>query len=298
MENLIECPACRTKSFKFIRKCKDFLVSSAEFNIVECEHCRLLFTNPRPDINEISKYYDSADYISHSNSSKGIFNLIYQRVRNYSIGKKLNLLEKLNTSNAKKLLDIGCGTGEFLAACKSNGWDCRGIEPNEGARKKVIEKFSIAVYPENALEEKTAGFSEFSMITMWHVLEHVHDLRKRLEQAYQLLNSSGYLIIAVPNPESEDARHYGDLWAAYDVPRHLYHFKPKVLKKLVLEFGFKFIESHPMPFDAFYVSLLSERHAETKLAAFNALWQGLKSNLLAGSVAEKFSSVIYVFKRD
>jgi len=298
MENLNECPACSSKSFKFIQKCKDFLVSFEEFNIVECHHCQLLFTNPRPDIHEISKYYDSSDYISHSNSSSGLFNRAYQNIRNYSIGKKIKLIEGLNESRPKKLLDIGCGTGEFLAACKTAGWECNGVEPNEAVRKKVIEKYAINAYPESVLEDKALSISEFSIITMWHVLEHVHELRKRLEQTYQLLSAGGHLIIAVPNPASEDAHHYGDLWAAYDVPRHLYHFKPEVLKKLVQGFGFRFIQSRPMPFDSFYVSLLSEKHIQASLSTFKALFNGLKSNLKAGKTAEKYSSVIYVFRKD
>lgn len=271
-------------------------MTSEFFSIVKCRNCELLFTNPRPDRTEISRYYESNDYISHSNSNKGLTNKIYRSVRKYSIQKKIKLLERYLGEKNKSILDIGCGTGEFLGACKQAGWQSIGIEPNEGARNKAIQNFSLNVYPETYLNDlKNTGNP--SIITMWHVLEHVHDLRVRMEQVSSILQKGGILIIAVPNPESWDANHYQDAWAAYDVPRHLYHFTPSVLRKFVSTFQFTYLESHPMLFDSFYVSMLSEKYQHNHANLFNAVFSGLKSNLNAGSNPEKYSSVIYVFKK-
>ncbi len=296
MEQLKECPSCGSENHTFERKCKDFTVSAELFQIVRCSECELQFTNPRPDPSEISKYYESKDYISHSNSNAGIFNKIYKLVRNHSIKKKIQLIDKYSSSSKKNLLDIGCGTGEFLHACKNAGWTVTGIEPSERAREQAKQNWSLNVYDESGFSMLKTGEKQ-SVITMWHVLEHVHSLQQRIQQIHELLDHSGILIVAVPNPTSWDAQHYQDLWAAYDVPRHLYHFNPEVLKKSFSGHGFKHIASKPMPFDSFYVSLLSEKYKSGKSNFMSAIFSGLRSNFKAGKNPEKYSSVIYIFQK-
>jgi len=295
MEELNNCPICKGTEFTFLRKCRDFTVSQEEFSLISCAKCGLVFTNPRPDATNISKYYESPDYISHSNSRKGLINQLYQTVRSYSLKKKLALINQLKLKN-KVILDIGCGTGEFLAVCDKDGWKTLGIEPNQSARNQAIENWNLKVYPEshlNSIDEKNKP----QVITMWHVLEHVHSLEERLNQIKTLLQSNGYLIIAVPNPESWDAEHYQNHWAAYDVPRHLYHFSPSVLKKYIESSGFEHQKSIPMKFDSFYVSMLSEKYKRGKQNLINALFNGFRSNLKAKNDPEKYSSVIYIFRK-
>ncbi len=294
MENLLACPHCNFPKFNPFLQCIDYTVTGEVFNIVSCEKCSLKFTNPRPDQNSINKYYESENYISHSNSSRGLINKIYHFIKNIAIKKKINLIENLNTKN-KTILDIGCGTGSFLGMIRDKDWKVCGIEPNEKARKIAMDNHSIQVFNENTLHNLPKN--SFSIITMWHVMEHVHNLKQRTIDIQNLLEPGGYALIAVPNHTSWDASYYGKYWAAYDVPRHLYHFSPKTIKQLFSYTELKHIKSQPMKFDSFYVSLLSEKYNKSFLKLFKAFFIGLYSNLNALNDAEKYSSVIYIFQK-
>jgi 2-polyprenyl-3-methyl-5-hydroxy-6-metoxy-1,4-benzoquinol methylase len=299
LESLTSCPNCNSGNFKFYLQAKDNTVSGEAFSLSECLSCGLIFTNPRPDQASIGRYYQSDDYISHTNSNKGWFNRVYQIARNYSIKKKHALLQSLIVKKEPFLLDIGCGTGEFLAYCKSQGMNCTGIEPSEKARQLAINNYSLDVSDTSTLS--TLHNDSFDLITMWHVLEHVPDVKSESENLFRLIKPGGYCIIAVPNPTSFDARHYKADWAAYDVPRHLFHFKPSTLKNIFETAGFKFKNSYPMKMDSFYVSLLSEKYKTGKKNSIGgmirAFSNGLKSNTKANSF-EDYSSVIYVFKKE
>ncbi|MEO8210057.1 MAG: class I SAM-dependent methyltransferase [bacterium] len=292
-ELLSECPICLNKTFDPFLKCKDFTVSGESFDIVSCNQCGFKFTNPRPDTSSIGKYYESEDYVSHSNSTTGLINKLYHYIKSIAIRNKIDLIRNLKPNN-KKILDIGCGTGSFLGAIKEKGWEVKGIEPNSKARGVAINDFNISVDAELSLQKlKIAGYS---VITMWHVLEHVHLLKEKVREIHSLLENDGYAVIAVPNNTSWDAKHYQSFWAAYDVPRHLSHFTPITIKKLFLEDGFLHFKSFPMKFDSFYVSMLSEKYKKSTLGIVKAFINGMMSNLKADN-AEKYSSVIYVFKK-
>jgi 2-polyprenyl-3-methyl-5-hydroxy-6-metoxy-1,4-benzoquinol methylase len=254
-----------------------------------------LFTNPRPSQNEIGHFYESKDYISHTNEKKGWFNMAYQAIRSYAIKNKIALIKRISGLDQPVLLDIGCGTGEFLSACKKSGWQVAGVEPGEKARKMAIENHQLEISDEAFLNTTDL---RFDVITMWHVLEHVHDLNGRLDQVHTLLKQNGKLIIAVPNPTAADAKMYGPMWAAWDVPRHLYHFKPAVMKRLMSNHGFRHVSSYPMKFDAYYVSLLSTGYQHGKKSVIGGMISGLKSNFNAKGNPENYSSVIYVFEKN
>ena len=294
MIKLNNCPNCNKSEFHYFMSCKDNTVSGEVFAIVSCKGCGFKFTNPRPSNENLGKYYKSESYISHSNTSKGIISKLYKLVRNYTLKRKLNLITK--HSQKGNLLDYGCGTGMFLVVAKSSTWNAYGIEPDSGARDFAIKENGITVYPDIEGTNSALNDTQFNCITLWHVLEHLTDLHGTLAWFKSKLNLNGALIIAVPNYTSYDARHYKEFWAAYDVPRHLSHFSQTTMIDLVQKSGFKFVESLPMKFDSFYVSMLSEKYQTGRINYIKAFLTGLRSNMKAKDPSA-YSSVIYVFKK-
>lgn len=294
MEELKNCPVCQNNTFIEFLKVQDFTVSQEKFSIQECKNCGFKFTNPRPDLTQIGEYYKAESYISHTNTSKGLIAKLYHSVRKYTLKGKLNLINSLIPQKGK-LLDVGCGTGMFLNVCREDGWIVNGIEPDGGARQiaEEINKASIKTEILSSFKNET-----FDIITMWHVLEHVHLLNKTVDWLNERLSENGYLIIAVPNHESKDAEIYQEHWAGYDVPRHLYHYSQKSIKQLFEQKGFSLKETLPMKFDSFYVSMLSTKYQSGKINYIKAFLDGLKSNMSAGSNNGNYSSLIYIFKKD
>jgi 2-polyprenyl-3-methyl-5-hydroxy-6-metoxy-1,4-benzoquinol methylase len=292
MELLSACPVCDNETFTNFLNCPDHFLSKEIFTICKCEKCGFLFTNPRPEADKLSSYYQSEKYISHSNSRKGFQNSLYQWVRNYTISQKFELINGYKQNGA--LLDIGCATGEFLNYFKNRKWDVLGIEPDKSARKKGIENYSLNIDEESHLNMIPP--SSFDVITMWHVLEHVPLLNERVEQLQKLLRPDGYLFIAVPNANSHDAKFYDSFWAAYDVPRHLYHFTRDTITRLFSKYDFDLVKTVPMKFDSYYVSMLSEKHIHLKNTFLNGVLSGFVSNRSARKNGE-YSSMIYVFKK-
>jgi 2-polyprenyl-3-methyl-5-hydroxy-6-metoxy-1,4-benzoquinol methylase len=289
--SLSSCPVCGNGSFTDWLVCKDYTVSKTEFAIQQCSACGFAATNPRPANEDLGSYYESDEYISHSNTSKGLVSKMYQRVRKYTMRKKVEMVGEL-AGKTGALLDIGCGTGEFLAASKNAGWTVTGIEPSPSARAAALSNHQLTALDEPELENLQAG--SFDVITMWHVLEHVPDLPGRMQTLKKLLAPGGTLIIAVPNRNAHDAEHYGAHWAAYDVPRHLWHFRPDDIRALAKTHGFALKDIKPMVFDAYYVSMLSEKYKTGSQRYIAAFWRGFISNRKAG--AERWSSQIYILR--
>lgn len=291
MELLKNCPVCGSDTFEPFIYGNDYFLTGEKFEIVKCKGCGFRFTNPRPVAGDLGRYYESAEYISHSDTRKGLFASVYQLVRKYTLARKLSMISKFGQKG--EILDIGCATGQFLHYMSEHGWNTTGIEPDEKARERAVADYGLQVFP----EEKINALSKFSfdVITMWHVLEHVSDLTGRMEQLKSLLKPEGTLIIAVPNCDSYDAKRYRQFWAGYDLPRHLYHFTKSDIKLLAEKNGFTIVNILPMKFDAFYVSLLSEKYKSGTMRWIPALWNGFWSNLRAG---QKYghSSQIYVIK--
>ncbi len=274
---------------------KDNSVSKESFVIVQCENCSFKFTNPRPDESSIGQYYQSEEYISHTNKATGLTNQAYKIVRTYTIKQKVDLINRLSAKGS--ILDYGCGTGNFLAACKKNGWQVQGYEPNNLARTQAQELLNREIAgQENSLE--LFANESFQVITLWHVLEHIHTLNNTFKKLIQLIKSGGIIIIAVPNADSHDAKVYKENWAAYDVPRHLYHFTQSTMKRFLKKHKITLIETIPMKFDAFYVSLLSEKYITGNTALVKSMLTGFKSNIHASKNENEYSSLIYVGKKE
>lgn len=253
----------------------------------------MLETFPQPKLEELTSYYESSDYISHTDSKKSIIDKVYHFVKKYTIQKKVNLINSFQTEN-KRLLDVGCGTGDFLVACKNNGWIINGVEPNLNARKVISFKLQDGEKIYHNLFELSN--EQFDVITLWHVLEHVPNLQDYISELKKLLKPNGVLIVAVPNYKSYDANYYNEFWAAFDVPRHLWHFSKKSIELLFYKQGMIVSKILPMKFDSFYVSMLSEKYKTGKSNFLKAFCIGLLSNLKAVSNNE-YSSLIYVIKK-
>ena len=293
-ERLESCPICGKPEFRNKLVVEDKTVSHESFAIVQCVGCNFQFTNPRPNEAEIGRYYESDAYVSHNSGAAGLINQAYKVARFFTMRRKVSLLNQLAPRRGK-LLDYGCGTGHFLAAAQAASWKVAGLEPNARAREEASHRLGQPID-----QEGLAAFEpgSFDAITLWHVLEHVHTLNETLAQLTALLKPDGVMLIAVPNVESLDAQHYRELWAAYDVPRHLYHFAPKTMAQLLKKHKLTVRQTLPMPLDAYYVSMLSEKHkAERAGGLLTVLKAGYKSNQYAQEHEGQYSSLLYVAGR-
>jgi 2-polyprenyl-3-methyl-5-hydroxy-6-metoxy-1,4-benzoquinol methylase len=268
---------------------KDHSVSKETFELYYDETLDMLITSPQPDENDLGKYYESEDYISHTDNKRSLFEKAYHVVKNIALKNKLNLINSQNPQKGK-ILDIGAGTGDFLMTAKENGWETVGVEPSDKAKSIAIKKGISFVEKNSDLENNS-----FDVITMWHVLEHVPNLEFQIQELKRLLKPTGTLIVAVPNFKSFDANHYKEFWAAYDVPIHFWHFSKKAIQSLFEKVDMRLEKILPMKFDSFYVSLLSEKYKTGKMNYVSAFFIGLRSNLKAKRSLE-YSSHIYVLK--
>lgn len=290
------CPVCGSTHINPLLTVKDYSVSGEPFVIWQCAGCSLRFTQDVPDEDSIGPYYKSPDYISHTNTSKGVINKTYQKVREYTLQQKAKWITAATGKSTGSLLDVGSGTGAFLHTMQQQGWQVAGIEPDADARKLAKQTYSLEVLEAPALY--SLPLHSFDAITLWHVLEHVHSLHTYIETLKNLLTPNGKLFIAVPNYQSADARYYGLAWAAYDVPRHLYHFSPKAMQALLQQHGLKIIAKKPMPFDSYYISLLSSKYRHGNTNWFTALYHGFRSHMAAMADIDKCSSITYIIGKD
>lgn len=288
------CPLCDSKKIGLTLATEDYSISKVAFEIYACEDCDFHFTQNAPAPAAIAPYYQSDVYISHSDTKEGLVNRLYHSARNLMLKKKRKLVQQL--TNGKRLLDIGSGTGYFLNHMQENGFKVVGVEIDSDARAATLKNFKIKVNPpETFLERKLT--EKVDVITLWHVLEHLHDLDGYMQTMYRQLNDNGVILIAVPNHKSYDAQHYGKFWAAYDVPRHLWHFSPKTVAKLADKNGFKVVDQKRLPLDPFYNSLLSEKYQASKLSLIFGGVIGLVSLLVSYVNPTRSTSPIYILKK-
>jgi len=305
--------------------CKDFTVTNEDFLLLKDESLDLLITSPQPKLEDLGKYYESSNYISHTDSSKSILDKVYQIAKNYTIDRKVRMVNeiekiegrrktgkvenginpKTKDKRPKTILDIGCGTGDFLVACKKEKWNVIGVEPNTKAATLANFKLQNITVDKNTKNNfnlfkdinELKKENKFDVITMWHVLEHVPNLEEYINNLKKLLKPNGTLIIAVPNYKSFDAKYYKQFWAAYDVPRHLWHFSKKSISLLFKKENMKVVKTLPMKLDSYYVSLLSEKYKTGKSNLLKAFFIGFKSNFKALS-SKEYSSLIYIIKNN
>jgi 2-polyprenyl-3-methyl-5-hydroxy-6-metoxy-1,4-benzoquinol methylase len=286
------CPVCNSATISNQLRAEDYTVSHQQFEIWECANCSLRFTQNVPDLLAVTDFYQSDNYISHTDTDKGIINKLYHLVRKTTLKRKLHLIEQTTGIQKGTLLDIGAGSGAFAHTMQQAGWGVTGLEPDAATRQRAAALYNLELQDTGALFQLPAP--GFDAITLWHVLEHVHELHAYIEQIKLLLKEKGRALIAVPNYTSYDAQTYRQYWAAYDVPRHLYHFSPAAVKNLLKQHGLQLLAIKPMWFDSFYISMLSEQYKNGKNNFIKAVWTGMLSNLTALFNKERCSSVIYV----
>lgn len=289
------CPICGNSDIEHCFSCKDNFATGELFDICSCKECGFSFTQKFPDEKEISRYYESSTYISHSNTRKGIVNKLFHIVRHIMLRRKVNLMEKLTYLKNGVIVDYGAGTGYFARAMQRKGWKVTAIEKSEAARNMSKEDFGFEMYPETALNSIESG--SIDIITLWHVLEHVQHADDLWDKMYDLLDVTGIAVIALPNKLSYDATHYGKDWAAYDVPRHLWHFTPATIAAMGRKHGFILEKMITMPFDGFYISILSEKNKGASMPFIRGMWCGFKGWLKTCKKREASSSLIYVFRK-
>ena len=288
------CLLCDNKAFTKSMELSDYFLTQEKFTLYKCNACGLLHTTPVPPLSSLSGYYASEDYISHSGKKTNLIGKVYLLVRKFTHARKYSLVTKY--SKGRSLLDIGCATGEFLKYCSGRGMTATGIEPNPKARNYAVSQYHLDVKDEQEIELLKSGSAD--VITMWHVLEHVPDLNRRMKDIFRLLKEDGTAFIALPNHSSFDAKYYSEHWAAWDVPRHLFHFDRASFRHLAEKHNFTVTDILPMRFDAFYVSMLSEKYRRGKSSVLNAVLVGLRSNLKAMTGRGEYSSLIYVIKKN
>lgn len=290
------CPVCEGTKFKLFIICKDHFITDEQFEIMKCESCGLKFTANIESEEKADRYYQSEKYISHSNTSKGFTNLLYHAARKYMLGNKRRFAEKISGKKRGSILDIGAGTGFFLKEMANHGWRVSGTEKSENAKKFAKEKHNLHI--NTPLEIKTFAKQQFNIITLWHVLEHIYNPNEYIQQLIRLLRDDGVIIAALPNSDSYDAGYYKNFWAAYDVPRHIWHFGPKQIELFGAGQKLKLIKIKKMPLDSFYISILSEKYKGTKIPFLKGFFIGAISWFTSLFDYQKCSSLIYVFKKN
>lgn len=285
------CPWCDSEKTQMHLWVKDLFLTQESFEIYECQKCGLLFTEPRPDANSIGKYYQSEEYYSHQENKSGFIPKIYESVKRVNLRHKRKLATK--GLNVGTMLEIGCGVGDFLHEMEQKGWNCTGIEPSKEA--KAIAKNRVKAHILNPDELASLENESFDLITMWHVLEHVDNLKEEVMLLQRLLKKGGRLVLALPNFKSADAKYYREYWAAYDVPRHLNHFCRESINNIFKNTKLKLKKTDKLVWDAYYISYMSEKYKNHTLPLLKGALRGLISNCKAQKSGE-WSSLVYVLE--
>jgi len=286
------CPNCKSSDTKLFLELKDYFLSNEEFEIHNCNNCKISFTQPFPAAHEINRYYETDEYLSHDENRKGFIPLLYRTIKSVNIQTKYN--QAASELKPGTVLDFGCGIGDFLFKAKSEGWKIHGVEPNDKARKSAAEKLEIDVLDKLGSDNYPDEY--FDLITLYHVLEHVYAPKELIEILIKKLKPNGRLVLALPNHNSLDAKIYGKYWAAWDVPRHLWHFNSTSVEMLLEIHNYNLVRRLPMYWDAFYVALLSEKYKNSKMPLLKAFLKGMHSNISALFTGE-FSSLVFIFER-
>ncbi len=295
------CPLTGSAETRFICHAVDTACSGETFEIWEDTASGIRFTHPAPGPDEIGRYYEFDAYLSHGTEHAGITGKLYASVRNMMLSRKyrmLNPLPSVSESSSFRMLDIGCGDGTFAGYCaqKNPDWEIFGVEPSASAAETAKQRVgNLQLYTS---AQDVPADKPFHLVTAWHALEHIHDLNDMMRHVHNLLEPNGIFCVALPNFRSRDCERYKNSWAAYDVPRHLWHFSPEAFTAFARKHGFTLLRKHRLPFDPFYVSLLSEPSERSFIRrGFSAGFAATASTISSLADIDRSSSVTYVLKK-
>jgi 2-polyprenyl-3-methyl-5-hydroxy-6-metoxy-1,4-benzoquinol methylase len=295
MVHHIICPLCSSEKVSLQRTCTDHFVSKRDFTVFSCADCGFLFTQDYPEENEIEGFYESENYISHSDTSEGFSNKLYRFARSFMLRRKKKLIQKITGLKKGTILDIGSGTGYFCFIMKNAGWQVKGIEINGKARNFAKAHFDLDIASPDKISAIESG--SFDCITLWHVLEHFHDPFLNASEIFRLLKPGAACVVALPNSSSYDAKYYKQFWAAWDVPRHLWHFNPATFRLFSEKAGFSLEKLRSLPLDAFYISMLSEKYKGSGLSFIRGISIGAWFAFLSFFNKKGSSSIIYILRK-
>ena len=288
------CLLCKSTDISLSLRCYDHLISGEVFEVFKCSSCGFIFTQDYPEESESGKYYESEAYNPHSNSGKTFIGQLYQLTRRIMLNRKKRIVMKNCRLSTGNILDIGCGTGHFLNSMKMAGWKTEGVEINTKAGEFASSAFGLKVFQPREL--LSIPDNKYDCITLWHVLEHFHEPFKYFREIKRLIKPEGTVIVALPNSDSVDSRHYGPYWAAYDVPRHLWHFSPEAFSLFARENGFEVSFRSYLPFDVFYISILSETYKGARIPLVSGIIKAFFFFLFSLIRKSGNSSIIYVIR--
>ena len=311
METVV-CPVCHAANSTIFMRVPDRFrpEPGTAYTLVRCVKCSLVYLNPRPVEESSGVFYESSEYTPFVSTGKqrSIMDRVYVAIREMNNRWKRRQIEALQPERGR-LLDVGCGTGEFLQAMHAAGWQVRGVERDAKAAAYAVEQLQLDVVC-GSLDTVPLAPASFDVVTMWHVLEHLYQPHKALMQVRDVLRPGGLLVIAVPNLLSLDARYYRQNWVAFDAPRHVQHFSPKSLRSLCEMHSFAHLRTRMLPFDPFFNALMSETVIERRKGAsipgriVSTLRAGIVANVafIAGWVTARLqqplgSSLVYFFRK-
>ena len=285
------CPSCGSEKSNLFLQAPDYRISQLDFEIHSCWNCGLHYTKAVPSADTIGSFYKADSYDSHRVDNKSLISRIYRMVRKINVAKKIKWIHRYNSKRGL-VVDYGCGLGHLVSELKNQGYNAQGFEIDADVRALSRETLNLEIHP---LEDfHLLDEASISVITMWHVLEHVYELNSDFQHIVDKLADDGAIFIAVPNFKSYDAKFYKKEWEAYDLPRHLYHFDNESIKRFCSRFGLRLESKIPMRFDSYYVSMRSEKNKKNGFLLRGVLI-GWLSNLL--SFRYGYSSHAYVFKK-
>jgi 2-polyprenyl-3-methyl-5-hydroxy-6-metoxy-1,4-benzoquinol methylase len=294
--NISTCPVCGSPEFEFSHylNVPDWLVSKENFELKKCGNCSFIFTANAPLLENAGPYYESEEYVEHTDTNKGLIYGVYHQARKLMLKFKLSNIRSYSKST--KLLDIGSGSGYFINYMKQNGYNVSGVEISDKAVALCKDKFDISVNsPTEFLAEKLP--KDFDIITMWHVFEHVYSFNEYFDILHKSLKENGHVFVALPNPNCFEAKHYKNYWNGFDTPRHLWHFTPKTFKQFAEGHGFEMISMKRLPLDPFFNAMVSSSYKSGLKFLPYTFTIGLISFINGLINRDKASSLIYILKK-